>query len=90
MRHHKMIPGAVTVAMATLSVLYFFFYPVRELIAASLIFGVAFGTVWMALLFLFVIQRAALKGVTHLEQLVASARVHQTRTGHRSRTILAK
>jgi hypothetical protein len=50
-------------------------YPVRELVAALIIFSVLFGTMGIALLSLFLIQDLALKGVAHLESHMAYVRV---------------
>ena len=54
------------------------FYQVRELFAALAIFAVLFGTIGTALLILFLIQKAALKGVTFLEMGMVRARARHT------------
>jgi hypothetical protein len=65
----KAIVGAIAVALVAIA-----FYPVRELLAALLIFSVLSGTVGMALLILFLVQELALKGVTQLEARLACVR----------------
>jgi hypothetical protein len=54
------------------------FYQVRELLAALAIFAVLFGTIGTALLILFLIQKAALKGVTRLEMGMVRVRARHT------------
>ena len=54
------------------------FYQVRELFAALAIFAVLFGTIGTALLILFLIQKAALKGVTCLEMGMVRVRARHT------------
>lgn len=54
------------------------FYPVRELVAAVVIFSILFITMGMAFLTLFLIEKIALKGVARLEARVAYARSQHT------------
>ena len=54
------------------------FYQVRELFAALAIFAVLFGTIGTALLILFLIQKAALRGVTCLEMGMVRVRARRT------------
>lgn len=72
MRSHKMI--SVALAITAILGLYFYSYPVRELIAASILFSVAFTTVATALLLLFLIQNAVLRGTKRLERIPAYVR----------------
>jgi len=59
------------------------FYQVRELLAALLIFSLLFAAVGIALLILFLIQEAALKGVNCIEACVVCVRPwHSGVTGH--------
>ena len=59
------------------------FYQVRELLAVLFIFGVLFSVVGLALLILFFIHEAALKGETLLEARTAYLRAaHPVVSGH--------
>jgi hypothetical protein len=75
----KAVVGTIAVALTTMA-----FYPVREFLAALLIFSVLFGAVGIALLILFLIQELALKGVTQLEARLACVRArHAAISGQR-------
>jgi hypothetical protein len=65
-------------AVLCLSIAVAEFYQVRELVAALAIFAVLFGTIGTALLILFLIQKAALKGVICLEMGVVRVRARHT------------
>ena len=65
----------VTAVVLGLSIGSAEFHPVRELVAALIIFSILFGTMGMALLSLFLIQDLALKGVAHFESRMAYVRV---------------
>ena len=62
MRHHKTNSSAVAIAVGTIAILYFFLYPVRELIAATILFSIVFAIVWTSLLLLFVMQYMVVRG----------------------------
>ena len=66
------------VAVLCLSIAVAEFYQVRELFAALAIFAVLFGTIGTALLILFLIQKAALKGVTCLEMGLVRVRARHS------------
>ena len=70
------IPASAAVLCFSIAVAEF--YQVRELFAALAIFAVLFGTIGTALLILFLIQKAALKGVTCLEMGMVRVRARQT------------
>jgi hypothetical protein len=65
----KAVVGAIAISLAAMA-----FYPVREFLAALLIFSVLSGIVGMALLILFLIRELALEGVTQLEARLACVR----------------
>jgi hypothetical protein len=72
-------------AVLCLSIAVAEFYQVRELFAALAIFAVLFGTLGAVLLTLFLIQKAALKGVTCLEMGMVRVRARHTATSVRAR-----
>ena len=65
-------------AVLCLSIAAAEFYQVRELFAALAIFAVLVGTLGTALLILFLIQKAALKGVTCPEMGMVRVRARHT------------
>ena len=72
------VVGALGVAVAAMR-----FYQVRELLAALLIFSLLFAAVGIALLILFLIHEAALKGVNCIEARVVCVRAwHSGVIGH--------
>jgi hypothetical protein len=70
------IPAIATVLCLSIAVAEF--YQVREVFAALAMFAVLFGTLATALLILFLIQKAALKGVTCLEMGMVRVRARHT------------
>ena len=70
------IPAIASVLCLSIAVAEF--YQVRELFAALAIFAVLFGTLGTALLILFLIQKAALKGVSCLEMGMVRVRARHT------------
>ena len=69
---------AAIASVLCLSIAVAEFYQVRELFAALAIFAVLFGTIGTALLILFLIQKAALKGVTCLEMGMVRVRARHS------------
>ena len=63
----------------------FEFYPVRELVAALLMFSIVFGVVGAGFLILIATEELALKGMTLLESRLAYIRVGTTTSPHRGR-----
>ena len=74
-KHFQVLWIAVAVILG-LSLAGLEFYPLRELAAALIIFGVFFGTIGTALLSLILIQEAALKGVARIEAHLAQRHGH--------------
>ena len=70
------IPASAAVLCFSIAVAEF--YQVRELFAALAIFAVLFGTIGTALLIVFLIQKAALKGVACLEMGMVRVRARHT------------
>jgi hypothetical protein len=75
-------------AVLCLSIAVADFYQVRELFAALAIFAVLFGTIGAALLILFLIQKAALKGVTCLEMGMVRVRARHTAASVRTPRVI--
>ena len=65
----KAAVGAIAVALTAVA-----FYPVREFLAALLIFAVLSGAVGMALLIVFLVQELVFQGVAQLEARLACVR----------------
>jgi hypothetical protein len=80
--HHYQISRAVLAAIGV-ALAAVEFYQVRELLAALLILSLLLAAVGIALLILFLIQEAALKGVNCIEARVVCVRAwHSGVTGH--------
>ena len=81
-----MKPNLVVRAMVVVlgvSAAAFEFYPVRELVAALLMFSIVFGVVGTGLLILIATEELALKGMTRLESRFAYISARTTSSPHR-------
>jgi hypothetical protein len=68
-----------------ISVAAFEFYPVREVLAALLMFSILFGIVGAGFLILIATEELALKGMTLLESRLAYIQARTTTSPHRGR-----
>ena len=85
-RNHAVPAMAVVLGI---SVAAFEFYPVRELVAALLMFSILFGVVGAGFLILIATEEIALKGMTLLESRLAYMQA-RTATSHRGRDPLVR
>jgi hypothetical protein len=79
-RNHAVRAMAVVLGVSAAA---FEFYPVRELVAALLMFSIVFGVVGAGFLILIATEELALKGMTLLESRLAYTRGGTTTSPHR-------